>query len=547
MERLTFIILACAAACSTAIGDIVVMRDGTVHDGKVSRNGDVISIQTPVGKIDVSASDVLRVSITSDLPATASAPAGNPPLASIGRLNVDVMDMPEMFIFTLMRCIAGMPSGSSASELRQQLEQYRAMAHDRKREVGGQWIAPDDFARRRKTYEQSLKDAADLLRNYRSAAKSADKIAAEKAAAEKAAQAKLHEAAVYWPDRLIRRILEGIELYQEGDFRGAQVLFEQARRNWPTVGAAYQGAALALLGADQPLDALADAVEFLKLCPDSREAYDLTVDAMNKTAGGDIRSGAFVEAKKLVSQYAAPSGFGTPRRQTAWLMPGTAPWISRAGALPVPPYDRIVSLQCVGVPVGKQMLLVDIAIQDAQQVFVRIDDKTLIPGRVRRISASTAKLPPLTIVTVSGYEFTPIFDKSYKPDDGAEAAVLGLGVYPQLGQAVRKATGRIASPAGGEMKISTGLLPGEAAGPVIAAGGELIGMLAGKIDPMADNGGPDRLIPLSQITALLDRAGGAGSGGCSYGYSRMNRTVATQPARGAYFVVMATLTEKMGK
>ena len=117
----------------------------------------------------------------------------------------------------------------------------------------------------------------------------------------------------------------------------------------------------------------------------------------------------------------------------------------------------------------------------------------------------------------------------------------GLGIYEQMGQAVRKISGTITHvDPNGTVQVSMQLLPGEAAGPILTEDNRLIGFLEGRTTVKADKGGPNRLIPLARISQLIKRARRSSSSR----FSRLKRKAPPVPAEGKFFVVHATFGER---
>ncbi len=119
----------------------------------------------------------------------------------------------------------------------------------------------------------------------------------------------------------------------------------------------------------------------------------------------------------------------------------------------------------------------------------------------------------------------------------------GLGLYEQMGSGIRAIRGEVESADDGSVRVSARLAPGEAAGPVVAEDGRLVGFLAGRTDVTADGGGANRMIPVSELAALIKQARRPAS---DYGgsFGRPKRKAASQPVAGKSFVVYATMAEE---
>lgn len=566
---------ACLAAWSlSASADTVYLKNGTTRQGKVTRSAGKVTIQMPMGAtIEVNESDIVAV-VADSTPASAPSrePTGEPAALDAGSgFVLQKAGQPEPIIFMLMRNFASTRDPSVSMDLRQQIERWRMMAHDRKRQSGGNWIGPADFDRARSAFLAYLKEADELFVEARKPkpevtaaggtssrytpvplAKPADKKDKDKNDAP-AAFAKLRQAAQTWVDPLMRVFLLGAAEYEAKDYYKAESLFRQCVDQAPRVAIFRQGHGLALMEINRPLDALAEFTQALRLEPNSREALRLVRAAMVKAPGSDARSPVYVAAEKLASQYPEAGGSSSsggslssssPPTGITWLMPGKELHV-KSDTLPTPPFDRLSFRQAVAVPVGTNLLMVDsAAVKDATDILVQIDAKTLVPAEIKRVTSTTRgkPLPPLSLLAVSGYSFTPL--KADKSGSGPGSAVAhGLGFYGEMGSEPRQFSVQ-ARQDGGETKVAPGLSAGEAAAPVVTGEGELIGFLAGRTNAAVDNGGPDQLIGVDQLEPLLKQAARP-AGTFGGGYNRAKRVVATQPASGQTFVIHAIVGEKL--
>jgi hypothetical protein len=548
MRRIGILLL---LACSAAAADIVVMRDGTVHEGKVTRkDGAVIVTGADGSRVELPESDIRRISTLDPVaasgpaivPAATSASAPASPGEAMGAISVEKIDRPEALAFLAMRSMSAAGPGAAA-DYRRQLQQFQSMVHDRKRKVSGEWLAPGDFQRRRANYENWLKEAVEISRKVK-----VNATAADKTAAQNSATAKLRQTAALWYDPPIRTALLGMQAVQAGDFRTADALFRDAAEEWPTIGAMLQGAALARMQVGQPLSASTYVQQLLRLYPDSRDVYELGVSVLRATPGGDIRDPAFVALDGLIKEFEKPQTAAPSGTAINWLMPGRQPWTVRdKTSLPVPPYDRLSMVQCLGVPVGKQTLLVDSAALDgAEEIWVRLDSSTYVPARARRLTVSgTGIAPPFALLTVPAAQFEPLtFDRKAVFAEKSTITLYASDLLPQMSQRVRKAGGQIISAgADGKYVLNVAIAAGETAAPVFADDGRLVCMLAGKTDALADGGGPGGMYTQADIAPLIERAGGDYGGYSSYYGAKLKRTPTVTAAKGNVFVVSITASE----
>lgn len=456
-----------------------------------------------------------------------SAPAPSP------ALSLENVAQPEVYAFLLMRRLAKAEAGTESYDIRQQIEQMRAIIHDRKRKVSGNWMSPDDFVQRRSSYQVQLKEAADLVRKFRPAKKGAkDPLACQK----------LRSAAASWHDTAIKAFLLGIAEYESDNFTNSVTHFQTARKLCPQIAAIHQGEAMALLEADRALDALSASIELLKLRPDSADALALAVRCQAATPGAEMKSAAYIAAKELISQYEPPKA-STPSFGMNWLMPGRM-WPGRAQSLPVPPVDRFVHRQAVAVPIAENMLLVDEAlVKDAMDIFIRVDSKTVVPAMVKIVTSprKDPKPPALAILVVKGYSFDPL--KLQDLGDIAQplvATVHSAGVFREMGADIREAAASIAKGTDGKAAVDAELRAGEGAAPIITKDGNLAGFMTGRVDMARDDGGPSAFVPSTDIAVLMKLAA---AGSAVITPSRLKRTAATQPAKGTAFMATAISAE----
>jgi tetratricopeptide (TPR) repeat protein len=361
---------------------------------------------------------------------------------------------------------------------------------------------------------------------------------------------KLEAATRSWADPLIRNFLAAIVQYHQDSFPQAEALFRKCADDAPLVAAFHQGHGLTLLQMDRASQALVELLCALELQPDSRDLLQDVDRAMKKVPGAEVKNAAYLQAQKVLALYDDADKKAFPSRGISWLMPGRE-WTTRSESLPTPAYDRLVFRQALGVAVGKRTLLVDAAaVKDALELYVQIDEQTVAPASMRRISFGSSRVAPVLVpVFVGGYEFTPptlADDANHAPSQG-QVVAYALPSYPDFGSTFRKIPGQFGKPAAsGTPALTVTLAPGDAAGPVFTAdGATLLGFLAGKIDPAVEGGGADAFWPLAQQGQALKQARSPSSSIDYSGYSRARRKAQTQPAQGQVFVVHAIFGEKL--
>ena len=540
----------------------------------------------PVGPAPVGPAPVTPAPVTSRpaLPAPTTGPAAAqadatfdlPVMPVLKQFSIDRANDPDPVVFMLMRNLSAAAAGGDSFEFRKQLERWQGLSHDRRRKLDAEWISPADYARHRKVFESYLAEAKEAEREVRkriaavaamptyateeridprTGRRTLVRVQVRRPAAPKQpdhlhgeAIAKLRLAAKSWPDPLLRNFLMAIVDYKARDYLQAEGMLRQCCAEAPRVAGFYQAYGMVMQELHAPTRALGAYARVLQLESDSREAIAMLQEAMQKVPGSRIRDPGYIDAQRLLAQYdtiPAPYGPSGISKSTTWLMPGKT-WRSNEDSLPIPAYDRLVFRQAVGVPIGQRTLLVDEeALKDAVEVFVRIDDRTIAPADVRNTGYGTKKGPGLSAVNVEGYTFTSVAsDEKIALAKGQGVVLHGLGIYEMMGLEVRRVPAQVES-AGQDpaVKLSCWLAPGEGAGPVLTPDGQLVGFLAGKTDVKVEGGGPDRFIPLSEISNLIDRAKRSTSSSPAFG-ARARRKVAPKAADGKFFVVYVTVAEK---
>ena len=545
MHKTAAILLCYALLAGPAAGDIVYMNSGKVHRGKVTRKGDKVLIAGPLATIAVDARDVRKVirSATPDKPEL-ERPVAPTVTLHVRKTGQEAYTRPESHVFLLMRQLAGMPPAMSY-EIQEQIKVWRVKTHDRLRRFRTRWISPDDMDRARREFAETLKKGQSLVTKIRRAGSTTSSGRAAQAKCRRSLATYFRQAASVWPDEIMQDFLLAVAHLEGFNYNGALQLFDRCIAAAPRVAAFRQGKALALAGRNQKLGALGAYLELLHLMPNSREAYDMVVRAMEDTPGTQMTEPAFVMAKEIVALYDAPPKRPYALRGITWLMPGR-PWMGRQYTLPTPPYDRLVFRQAIGVPVAQNALVVDQrALSGAYEAFVAIDPNTVVPARIQRTGAygMGKQAASLGLVYVEDFLFTALkADGTAQVPKGQAVTAHGLGLYEEMGTEIRpiQAIVQEVGPAG-SLRLSHTLAPGEVLSPVVTKDGQLAGFLDGKTDPMVDNGGPDRFIPIGEATMLMRRA--SRTGGSFGGYGRVKRKITPRPAQRQVFVLYITAAE----
>jgi hypothetical protein len=568
--------LACVAAAvvaaAVAAADTVYLADGRKLEGDVQRAGRKVRVTTADGTVEVDADDVLYIvtprpaTKPAKPPALPQAPKAGPPEPAATRFTIDKASRPEPVIFLLMRSLSVTPAGSDVYALRKQIERWQIAAKDRKRRAGRPWLSPDDFVRRRQAFEAYLREARDLFRKAGQRTGYSASPPDRRSENLTAAHQKLRQAARAWADPLLRDFLSGAAELHAGNHKEAAALFGKCVSRAPRVAAFHQGLALARLEGGDALEALEAALEMLALRPGSRSALQLTRQAYEKVPGSALRSPTYLRARKVLNEYEDSSASGTWGGSSwsgtiNWELPGR-PVYGRKESLPTPRQDRLESLQAVGVPVGRDVLMVDARlVRDALEVFVRVDEDTVAPARVSRAgtywSSRAASAPDLAFVHVTGWAFAPLktADATFRKDEAVTAYALSM--YEEMADCPRPIAGAIeevSREAGdGESgkakqprriptKVSTRILAGEGASPVVTAEGALVGFLAGRTDAMADGGGPHAFHSLADLAPLLKHIPRGYAAYSMYGARR--RKAEPVSVKGDHFIVYATFGER---
>ena len=542
MMRIQWTLLAVIWLVGLAQGDVVILRDGRALSGEVKHDGDRVTIRTADGDVEVASSEIQRI-----VPALATtsptAPTSQAPSSAHEAWVANEGNEPEAVIFATMRRLMSTPPGVTSAQLRQNIEQYRIMAHDRKRKFGKDWLAPEEIARRREYYQTLVKQAPKPTA-HSPAGTPANRGAAnkekEQAAQQREAQLAMNSAAQAWPDETLRALLLGLAAYQANDFRRADGYFRELATAWPMVAAFHQASALALLEVNQPLEALAAAMRLLEMRPSDRDAAALVERCVHAAPGSELRNPLVVRAKEAVSHEEKPTA--RPSASLSLMMPGK-PWPVRPGILPVPPYDRLIVRQAIAVPVAKNTLLVDSSLAKADELYIVVEGR-LTPARIARSGSKTGEL--LVAISSADCNFEPLAVGDAAPDD-RNATLLHLTLHPKGATPPTRSVPRSSdchiTKAPPEMTLGDNLAPGEVTSPILV-GHKLVGFAAGRTDAFAEMGGPVQIVPASQLADTLTKTKRSNPSS-SRPLAQAKQAAVIPTVKGDYFVVLAIFGEKL--
>lgn len=512
MKHWMAILLATAAFACPIWADIVHTRDGKKYEGAVTRTSGKIVVSTPAGAVELDPGDVILIEAA---PTPSSAPAASLSTTqatdlpqALRPLNTDRVTMPESIVFGLMRRQGGTAPGLESYELRQQVDRWRGIAHDRKRKVGLDWVAPDSWATPRDNFVRHLAEAATAARNAKPLLSSTGKPDPNYPHNFEIFQEKIEHAASGWPDWFIRDFLQGIAAYDANRYARSEGFFRKCAETAPMIPAIYQGWAMTLLDEGFASDAVKRAQDTLLPRPESSELLYLMQKGMKAIPGAEITGEVYVEAKKCVDNFELQEK--PPASRTVhWLMPApprgmNGNWQAADDLLPKPPYDRLYIRQARAVPISPRALLVDTAIlKDAVDLYVQVGEGKFVPAYLPSSSPSNKAPLPLTLIVTGNCDFTPpATDETGAVPDGQAVQAFGVDSLTEMGGIVRK-IGTKLTVANGVAQLTMPLLPGEAASPVLSDKGVLLGFLGSKADVFVDGGGPDAFIPLSQLAVAL--------------------------------------------
>ena len=571
-RRVILIIAICMLSALQAEGATVYTVSGETYKGKVTKEGGKFIVETSGGRVVLKAKMVVHIEYTEPVkPDPRLAPITTQPstttqpdvviassLLKSGAMVLGDSTRPEPIIYMYMRALAVAPAGQESARLRKQVDLWRVHAHDRLRKAGKKWLTPKDFIRHRKKFVELLAESEKLrklggqTRRY-SSSKPPVPLTAKQKRYQYEAIENLYMAGRSWADPPMQYFLVGIAQMHARKFDRAETAFKLGVKQAPLLAGLHQGLGLAYAKQYKYLSALEAFLETLRLKPDSAEALNLIRETMKLVPGRSIKSALYRRAVEAVAPYTTPPQTKSTSSYRAsyveWLMPEggkSKSWRVSETTMPTPPYDRMELRQAVGVPLGKHTLVVDARVVDgAMDVFVRIDG-VFVPAKVGRSSYSSSKgKPKIATIYLTERTMTPLkVPTKEQPAKGGPCTIHAIGIFGQMKQNIRSASGTFKP--GGENKpgsVSCTLLPGEATSPVLSANGELVGFLAGKTTVALDGGGPDKLIPLEDVSSTIKRALSSRTSSSRRSYSAAKREFTPEPVKGKTFVVYSILGE----
>ena len=575
MRKVIVVAAVCLVLAADSGADIVYLRSGKILRGPVTRKDGKVQVETSAGVKTAFLSEVVHIVHTGgdDQPARpsdqtpvppeeppvppaplevpATQPAGADTVASprSKAFRVENAVMPESMVYFLERIMARTPPGESTYYLRRDIEAWRVVAHERKRRSGPRWVGPKDFVRHRRTYVKYRAEAADLIRQaYRLRSKKKPEEIAERRRLAEAAHSKAARAASVWADPLLKRFLMGLAFLDSGDYRRAAQFFKLCVGEAPLVAAFHQAYGQALLHQQRALPALEAFVMTMRLKPNLKSAelqtqLELIKKTMQKVPGRKVTDPIYVAAEELVAEYDQQTRRSSyTSRRSFWLMPAEKSWQRRDNELPVPPYDRLVFRQCLGVPLGTSLLMVDTAaVKEALAMYVQIDEDTVVPAEAIRTGAYKEKARlPVTLVGVPGCLFEPVDVAFGAPPKNSKATMYAVNFMTEMGSSVRLAQGKVISATeDGAVDLTVGPAAGEGVAPVFNGDGALMGLRTGRTDVRLRRCGMSMFLPPGKLAELLEYA----LSRTRDSSRRSRQTEKTRSATGRCFVVYAIASE----
>ncbi len=549
MQRIIWLgTLLLIVATTCALADIVYVTDGRKLEGTVTQTADTVTIVTEDGTVELSRDQVIHVLMgeRSEDPAPEQDPQGpgdpideHPIDTPTEEKTDDVEDsrqgitppdetfsmgeaaMPESIAFTLSRRAVEENDAALAYKLNQQAKEFQDAAHDRRRRVDGDWMTPGDYGTARLNYTRLINDtdgtSNKLRRSRELLLRTTDEdqraeLKAEIAQFEEDLETRLSTAAEAWLDPTIATFLEGVAYYKSGYYSKALSRFQSCRERYPLVIAYHQAYGLAGMHVDGfELDAVDAILDQISLDPDSAQARIALQEAMKNVPSEDIRTDIYERAQNVIDNT-DPSVFKSPQ-QSVWKMPGEGRnpgWLDKEATLPIPPYDRLVFRQSVGVAVSAGVVMVDAdTVQNADSVFLRVGN-TVVPASVKRTTSAYREIAPqLAWVETTEFQFnTPIVvsDKMvFHLDDHVKFKT--LPVFTEMGTTPESASTRITTMTenGDPATLDIMLAPGQGATPVLTEDNRLAGVLLGKTQYLKENGGPDEILPARTLLPIIQK------------------------------------------
>ncbi|MCD4699885.1 MAG: hypothetical protein K8R91_04860 [Phycisphaerae bacterium] len=537
------VVLAGLMFAAVAAGDTVYKRNGQKLVGNVTEKGNKYIIKMPHGTFSIDKSDVSYVAYGTGATMPASAPATlpsdykaiNPGVSRVRCWNINEATLPDPIVFMLSRQIELL--GQSATDtMRTQLRQWKIAAHDGKRKLGKKWLTRDQQRQYRAFFEKHLRQGDKFARQAKGLSTRTGSDRAKKRKLLAIAEQEYATATRSWPDATMREFFTAVLNLRNRKYKEAQSGFVRCIRKEPLVAAFRQGHGIALSKLKQPLAALTEFTLCLQLRDDTYETIRLVEAAMKDVPGSKLADPAYLKARDLLDRYEKPQRNNRSRNTgMVWLMPGS-PWRQRSHrqstgtgddrndkhqpdtrfALPLPPYDRIISKQALAIPVSETSLLVDKnAIAGAEIIYVQVAPNLLVrawAGRsIRRSSRRNTPDLPLAIIHTEGVTFSPVdVEKTAELKTGQTLTVCGVNLYRQMGAKIRngivtvKSVGAATRPGSRQdgATLSAGLLPGETVGATMA-GDTFAGLLTARTGPQEEGCGKSAFITPADIVAWI--------------------------------------------
>jgi len=572
-RRIILIGAVCMILAPQAMCDTVYTATGDTYKGKVTKTGGKVIVDTAGGRIKLDAKKVIHIERSEVVkPKVKPEPVTSRPAAVTTDVSVPSMLLdsgamvlgnatrPEPIIYMNMRALSVSQAGAESARLRRQIDLWRAHAHDRLRKCGARWLAPKDFVRHRKKFEEQLKEAERLralsgtTRRYSSSRTPPPMTAKQKRHKYEAIE-EMFKAGRSWADPPMQNFLVGVAQMHAEKFDRAETVFKLGAKQAPLLAGMHQGLGLACAKQHRYLAALEAFLEVLRLRPDSSEALYLVRETMKQVPGKSIKSALYRKAVEALAPYGAEksqtrtTSLGRTR-YVEWLMPGGGSrgrnWRVSEKTMPTPPFDRLEYRQAVGVPLNKHTLVVDSkVVTGALAVFVRIDN-VFVPAQIGRSSYSRSQAPPpVATLYLTDFEMTPAATPTKeKPAKAGSGTIYATGIFGQMNQEVRRIECTFTP--GGEKKpgsISRKLFPGDATSPVLSDDGMLVGFVAGKTTVAQEGAGIDKFISLEEVSNTIRRAVSSRSGPSRSGYGSVKRELTPKPIKDKAFVVYSILGE----
>ena len=519
-----------------AIADVVYLKNGKKVKGNATRSGDKVVVQTQNGVREFAADEVLYISKTrtdsdgsgddsggdwektssDDSSGDSSTDADKPdksadlkPVNSPVRKNkfrITDATQPEPVVFSLMRALEATEVGGASADLKTQIAAWQRKTKDRQRRLESRWAEPKDIVLMRSLYQKRLAEAEEQFDLAGQVGRRDRNHKAKAARFRQAGMEKLKLAAAAWADPGLRYWLQGVASHKDEQYGAAQTFFSRAVKENPRVAAFWQGLGMAELAAEEPINATDAFLKMLRFRPEDRMALQMTRDAVKKIPGSALKNEVYLKAREVLEGYDAPE---YRRRRDYWMLPGKHV-SDREENLPTPEYDRLIRRQAVGVALSSGALIVDHSVlKDAAEVFVRIDETTVVPAEMKRVSIFRGRGPsvPLGLITVPGYEFTPA---AYSEDAdfsvGEVVTAFGLETYEEMGDQAYPIRGRITAVDANGASVDVRLAPGDSGSVVLTEDKRVVGFLAGRTDALAKGGGENVFFTAVQAEDILDKA-----------------------------------------